>query len=357
MYKLLDALLDGYEDPSARSDQALVHQVAGKRAAAAIPLAVRQRFVVERPPRFASQTSPTLQLTRAGYDHWRNLRDYRKRNPSKKKLKPPEGWKTAELRRRGLDPKGNGWSIVQRVWNDMSDSQKLATYKAMRQTPSRKANPLRVHKAKARPVVMIRAASRSTTGLGIRTLTQHGGMLRRSSADRAEATFGTAFAARRAALAAEAQGYAVSARQASRNLLIENPKKRKANPRKRAYQAQAFRFDVDTWTPTRIKKWLKKNRHKAGKVRHIAHQGVYEVEQYDEDEYRPSSIHEIQIAKHVRAVVGIPRSASTEAGEAKGYNKRYSQETFRFKTPRKRVSGKRVSRADLDAWEYTEDLF
>jgi hypothetical protein len=106
-----------------------------------------------------------------------------------------------------------------------------------------------------------------------------------------------------------------------------NPEKKKRKkraskkraPRTRAYQIQAIMLDRETFTPESARAWLKKNRHSAADLS-FSEDYIHAV-QHPRGDYQPKTLHNIEIAKHVLAVVGIPTSDSA-AAEAPGYNKR-----------------------------------
>ncbi len=75
---------------------------------------------------------------------------------------PPKGWKSSELRRRGLDPKRGGYAILQREWDRLSESQKRAVYRDFGQL-FRRSNPSRVGR-------YVAAFSMPAVALAVRTL-------------------------------------------------------------------------------------------------------------------------------------------------------------------------------------------
>lgn len=94
---------------------------------------------------------------------------------------------------------------------------------------------------------------------------------------------------------------------------------KKRAPRSRAYQIQSLLLDRETFTEESARAWLRKNRHSAAQLS-FSEDFIHAV-QHPRGDYRKGTLHNIQIAKHVEATVGIPLSDST-AAEAPGYNKR-----------------------------------
>lgn len=107
--------------------------------------------------------------------------------------------------------------------------------------------------------------------------------------------------------------------------------KRVANPRAKVYkrtdrstkrktfQVQEFRFDKHTWSPGRVETWLKRNNHRVGHVK--SGDAYFHVTQHSPSDYQAGTLHVVHVAKHVEAVVGIPKSHSDAAG-ARGYGSR-----------------------------------
>lgn len=106
----------------------------------------------------------------------------------------------------------------------------------------------------------------------------------------------------------------------------KNPpkKKRSSKKRTRAFQIQSVLLEIDYFTPTRARVWLQSNGHKFGNLEESDR--FYHARQYDPGDYQHGTLHNIQLAKHVEAVVGIPIEG-TPAYEAKGYNKRGPRQT------------------------------
>lgn len=108
--------------------------------------------------------------------------------------------------------------------------------------------------------------------------------------------------------------------------LFNNPSKKKRSSKKRAskrrtraFQIQSVLLEIDSFTPARAKAWLKAHGHKYGDLEES--ERFYHARQHSPGDYQHKTLHNIQLAKHVEAVVGIPIEGS-EAAEARGYNKR-----------------------------------
>lgn len=106
--------------------------------------------------------------------------------------------------------------------------------------------------------------------------------------------------------------------------VIKNPaKRRKTGAKRKSFQAQEILLDKDTFTLSRAREWLKKNGKKYGKI--TDGDMDWHAEQHPADDYQPlrqggyGGFHTIQLAKHIQARVGIPKSGS-DAAEAAGYN-------------------------------------
>lgn len=112
-------------------------------------------------------------------------------------------------------------------------------------------------------------------------------------------------------------------------------KSKKRAPRSRAYQIQALMLDRETFTEASARAWLKKNRHSAEQLS-FSEDYIHAV-QHPRGDYRKGSLHNIHIAKHVEATVGIPLSDSA-AAETPGYNKRGPRQQRLKLAPRGRLT-------------------
>lgn len=100
-------------------------------------------------------------------------------------------------------------------------------------------------------------------------------------------------------------------------------KKRESKRRTRAYQVHEFLLDRETFTLPTAHAWLKAHGHSTENLTYS--EDFIHAIQFPRGDYRPSSLHNIQVAKHVQATVGLPKSG-TEAAEAPGYNRRGPQQ-------------------------------
>lgn len=92
-------------------------------------------------------------------------------------------------------------------------------------------------------------------------------------------------------------------------------------PKRKPFQAQAILLEQATFSVARAKAWLKRNGHKYGTIYETEDGAYYHAEQHDPADYQKGTLHMVEIAKHVLAVVGIPKGA-TDASEQRGYNAR-----------------------------------
>lgn len=100
----------------------------------------------------------------------------------------------------------------------------------------------------------------------------------------------------------------------------DNPRIRKLRGGKRKpFQAQEILLERGPFTLVRAKKWLAKNGHKYGTITESEH--FFHARQFPAADYQKGTLHNIALAKHVEAVVGIPKGAS-DAADKRGYDTR-----------------------------------
>lgn len=86
-----------------------------------------------------------------------------------------------------------------------------------------------------------------------------------------------------------------------------------------AFQVQVLLFPKDHWTIHRAKLWAERYGHRYG---HVEESDAFiHLRQHDPADYQKGTLHNSQIAKHVEAVVGIPKT-SADASQAPGWNTR-----------------------------------
>lgn len=106
------------------------------------------------------------------------------------------------------------------------------------------------------------------------------------------------------------------------NPATTKPKKpRKVKPRT-AYQAQAYHFDAASWDRPRVIRWLNRYGHSSADVKLVGDE--YVAPQFESWDYEAKTLHRVQVAKHVEAMVGVPLAGS-DGANAVGYNKRFGQ--------------------------------
>lgn len=112
-------------------------------------------------------------------------------------------------------------------------------------------------------------------------------------------------------------------------------KKRASKSRTKAYQVHEFLLDRETFDLPTARAWLKSHGHSASQLS-FSEDFIHAV-QFPRGDYRPGTLHNIQVAKHVQATVGIPYEGS-DAAEAPGYNLRGPKQAKMKFTPAGQVA-------------------
>lgn len=100
----------------------------------------------------------------------------------------------------------------------------------------------------------------------------------------------------------------------------DNPRVRKLRGGKRKpFQAQEILLERGPFTLARARNWLRANGHKYGTITESEH--FFHARQFPASDYQKGTLHNVAIAKHVEAIVGIPKSAS-DAADKRGYDTR-----------------------------------
>lgn len=88
--------------------------------------------------------------------------------------------------------------------------------------------------------------------------------------------------------------------------------------KRKPFQVQSYEFDKSSFTEARAKAWLKQHGYRSA-----IDEGpeFYHARQHSPSDYQKGTLHTIAIAKHVQAIVGIPKRGS-DASEASGYGAR-----------------------------------
>lgn len=102
----------------------------------------------------------------------------------------------------------------------------------------------------------------------------------------------------------------------------DKPKKPRKVKARTAYQAQAYHFDAASWDRPRVIQWLNRYGHSSANVKLVGDE--YVAPQFESWDYETSTLHRVQVAKHVEAMVGVPLAGS-DGANASGYNKRFGQ--------------------------------
>lgn len=106
------------------------------------------------------------------------------------------------------------------------------------------------------------------------------------------------------------------------NPAADKPKKPRKVKARTAYQAQAYHFDAASWDRPRVIRWLNRYGHSSANVQLVGDE--YVAPQFESWDYEPKTLHRVQVAKHVEAMVGVPLAGS-DGANAPGYNKRFGQ--------------------------------